>query len=166
MEVNKDIDAISSLFESPSPDPELKRLEILVGKWKIVGATQAGPTGPAMKVTSLETYEWLDGGFFLVHRWETFFGESCLDPAKGIQFFGYDARSRKYRTHFFDNLGPYDEEGSTYEGEVINGILTFTGPARFTLVANEDGTITSDWELRDMDTTWIPWMHTKMTRIP
>ena len=79
-------------------------------------------------------------------------------------FYGFDASTGKYRTHFFDGNGPF-HEGSMYEGEVVDGNLVFTGPARFTLVENRDGTVTNDWELRDDNGNWTPWRHTVMTRI-
>jgi len=86
---------------------------------------------------------------------------------KGIQFIGYDAATGKYRTHFFDANGAFDPAGSTYEGEVVDGQLVFTGPARFryeldadgTVKVNGGGTLEKHWELRDADGTWTPWMH-------
>ncbi len=65
--------------------------------------------------------------------------------------------------HFFDGDGPFDE-GSMYEGEVVDGNLKFTGSARFTLVENPDGTVTNEWELRDDDGTRRLWRRTTMTR--
>jgi len=53
-----------------------------------------------------------------------------------------------------------------YEGVVADGNLTFTGPARFTLIENSDGTVTNDWELRDDNGRWMPWRRTIMRRIP
>jgi hypothetical protein len=79
-------------------------------------------------------------------------------------FYGFDAATGRYRTHFFDGNGPF-HDGSMYEGEVVDGNLRFTGPARFTLIQNEDGSVTNDWELRDDDGEWRPWRHTTMTRM-
>jgi hypothetical protein len=127
-----------------------------------------------MSSTSTETFEWLPGGFFLVHRWEAIFGDPNDDAGpelpggpiqKGIMFYGYDAAAGKYRIHFFDGNGPF-HEGSRYEGEVVDGNLTFTGPARFTLIENSDETVTNDWGLRDDNGQWTPWRHTVMRRIP
>jgi hypothetical protein len=113
------------------------------------------------------------GGFILVHRWDAVFGDprSYTVPElpggaiqKGIMFYGFDVTTGRFRTHFFDGNGPF-HDGSIYNGEVVGGNLRFTGPARFTLIENEDGTITNDWELRDDDGEWRPWRHTTMTRI-
>lgn len=126
-----------------------------------------------MRSRSTETFEWLHGGFFLVHRWDAVFGDpdAYAGPElpggaiqKGIMFYGFDAATGRYRTHFFDGNGPF-HDGSRYEGEVVDGNLRFTGPARFTLIENDDGTITNDWELKDDDGEWRPWRHTTMTRV-
>jgi predicted enzyme related to lactoylglutathione lyase len=156
-----------------TPDPALRRLDFLVGTWKVEGETAPDFSGPAMRSTSTETFEWLHGGFFLVHRWDAVFGDpkSYAGPElpggaiqKGIMFYGFDATTGRFRTHFFDGNGPF-HDGSMYEGEVVGGNLRFTGPARFTLIENEDGTINNDWELRDDDGEWRPWRHTTMTRV-
>ena len=159
--------------QAQSPDPALRRLDFLVGTWKVEGETAPDFSGPAMRSTSTETFEWLHGGFFLVHRWNAVFGDtkSYAGPElpggaiqKGIMFYGFDATTRRFRTHFFDGNGPF-HDGSMYEGEVIGGNLRFTGPARFTLIENEDGTVTNDWELLDDEGEWMPWRHTTMTRV-
>jgi predicted enzyme related to lactoylglutathione lyase len=159
--------------QSPTPDSALRRLEFLVGTWRVDGETTPDFSGPAMRSTSTETFEWLHGGFFLVHSWDAVFGdpEAYAWPElpggaiqKGIMFYGFDAATGRYRTHFFDGNGPF-HDGSMYEGEVVDGNLRFTGPARFTLIQNEDGSVTNDWELRDDDGEWRPWRHTTMTRM-
>lgn len=152
--------------QPPKPDPELKLLDFLVGTWNLEGEIEAGPTGPAGTVTSVDTFEWLEGGFFLVHRWETTFSAAGQDTVdKGYEFIGYDAPSKKYRTHFFNSFGPYDEAGSTYEGDFVDDSLILTGPARITYKPNVDGTITNEADLPGGNSTWIPWMHAKMTRV-
>jgi hypothetical protein len=45
---------------APAPQPDLKVLDKLVGTWKISGGQGKGKT----------TYEWMDGGFFLIQRGE------------------------------------------------------------------------------------------------
>jgi hypothetical protein len=68
--------------------------------------------------------------------------------------------------------GPYDPAGSTYEGEVVDGQLLFTGPARFRyeldadgkIKVSADGTLEKDWELRNAEGTWKPWMSNTYTR--
>ena len=160
----------ASAFAPLPPDPELKRLEPLLGSWTTGEHTQDSVLGPGVSVTSNERFYWLDGGYFLVSTYETMFGN---DPAqKGIMYWGYDSATGKFRTLFFSNNGPFTEEGSRYEGQVADGKLIFIGPARFEYALNDDGKIKTNrdgtvsvvWWLRDEDAKWKPWMSNTFTR--
>jgi hypothetical protein len=151
-------------FDVPPPDPELKRLEPLLGTWTTQGHTQDGVYGPGVPVTSTETFRWLDGGYFLVQEYETTFGDQ---PAqRGVNYWGYDAQASRFRIIFFSNNGPFTEDGNRYQGEVADGRLTFVGPARFQyqldadgkITTNPDGTISVAWWVRDEQGEWQPWM--------
>ena len=150
---------------APPPDPDLARLEPLVGTWRSEGHTQDSVLGPGVPVHSTETFYWLDGDYFLVSTYETTFGR---EPAQtGVNYWSYDADARRFRVIFFSNNGPFREDGNRYEGEVADGRLTFEGPARFqyqladdgAIAVNSDGTISVAWWLRDDNGGWAPWMH-------
>jgi len=156
----------------PPPNPELERLEPLLGTWATEERTRDSVLGPGVTVTSAETFYWLDGGYFLVQTYETVFGD---EPAqKGVNYWGYDSQASRFRIIFFSNNGPFAEDGNRYEGEVANGRLTFQGPARFQyelddegrIRANADGTISVAWWLRDENGEWVPWMENTFTRKP
>ena len=158
-------------FEVPPPDPELRRLEPLLGRWMAEDHTQDSVLGPGVPVTSTEAFSWLDGGYFLVSTYETTFGD---EPAqKGLNYWGYDSAAKKFRIIFFSNNGPFTEEGNRYEGEAADGRLTFEGPARFQyeldeegkIKMNPDGTISVAWWLRDDEGKWKPWMNNTFTRV-
>jgi hypothetical protein len=155
----------------PPPDPELERLEPLLGKWKTEDHTHDSNLGPGVRVTSTETFSWLDGGYFLVSTYETVFGN---EPAqRGVNYWGYDSGAKSFHVLFFSNNGPFTEEGNRYEGRVDGGKLTFEGPARYQydldeegkVKANADGTISVAWWLRDESGNWKPWMHNTFTRL-
>jgi hypothetical protein len=105
---------------APKPGPEQQRLEIYLGKWTQVGEAQASPYGPAGKLTSTDTYEWLPGGFFMLHRWEARQGAVEF---KATEILGYDARKRVYTSHFFDNFG----NSGSYKTTVQGNTWTTTG---------------------------------------
>ena len=160
-----------SALDAPPPDPELKRLEPLLGTWTTEGHTQDSVLGPGVPVTSTETFRWLDGGYFLVQQYQTTFGD---EPAqRGVVYWGYDAGAGKFRLIFFSNNGPFTEEGNRYEGTVADGSLTSVGPARFQyeldeesmIKTNADGTISVAWWLRDDKGEWQPWMHNTFRKI-
>jgi hypothetical protein len=157
-------------FGASLPDPELRRLEPLVGTWRAADQTRDSVLGPGVPVTSVETFAWLDGGYFLVHTYETVFGDQ---PAqKGVNYWMYDSQRKQFRIIFFSNNGPYTEAGSRYAGEAVGGTLTMEGPARFQydlgddgkIKTNPDGTISVAWWLRDEHGAWKPWMRNTFTR--
>jgi hypothetical protein len=151
-------------FGAPVPSPELGRLEPFLGKWQTTAKTDASVVGPGVPVTSVEEFYWLDGGYFLVQIYEAVFGD---EPAqRGVNYWFYDADARKFRIIFFSNNGPFTEAGNRYEGEVVDGTLTFTGPARFQydldaagkVRKNDDGSVLIKWWLRDDAGQFQPWM--------
>ena len=127
--------------------------------------------GPGVPVVSDESFEWLDGGYFMVSTYDTTFGD---EPAqRGVNYWGYDSDAGRFRIIFFSNNGPYTEDGNRYAGIVEDDTLTFEGPARFQyrldesgkIRLNDDGTISVAWWLRDENGEWKPWMNNTFTRM-
>jgi Protein of unknown function (DUF1579) len=165
-------DTSSESAGTPPPDPELRRLEPLVGAWQAEDHTRDSVFGPGVPVTSVERFSWLDGGYFLVSTYETVFGD---EPAqRGVNYWGYDADAQRFRIIFFSNNGPFTEEGNRYAGKVQDGKLTFEGPARFQydlddegrVRTNPDGTFSVAWWLRDESGEWTTWMTNTFRRLP
>ena len=59
---------IQSQQRPPKPGPEHKLLEIFIGKWMNEGATVAAPGEPPVRITTSDVYEWMPGGFFVLHN--------------------------------------------------------------------------------------------------
>jgi Protein of unknown function (DUF1579) len=163
--MQRDEDTIQSTADVPPPDPELQRLQPLLGTWRSNDHTTDSVLGPGVPVTSVETFHWLEGNYFLVQTYESVLG---AEPAqKGINYWGYDSEARKFRIIFFSNNGPFTEHGNRYQGEVADGRLTFEGPARFQyslddagrIKVNPDHTFSVAWWLRDDNGDWQPWMN-------
>jgi Protein of unknown function (DUF1579) len=160
-----------SPFAVPLPDPELRRLEPLLGTWRAEERTEDSVLGPGVPVTSNESFHWLEGGYFLVSTYETVFGD---EPAQtGVNYWGYDSDAEKFQIIFFSNNGPFSEEGNRYQGQVADGTLTFEGPARFQyelthdgkVSLNPDGTLSVAWWLRDENGDWKPSMNNTFTKL-
>jgi hypothetical protein len=120
----------------PQPDPDLRSLNRLVGTWKV--SDPSGKGGPQ----GIVTYEWIEGGFFLLQRYDLDHGGRKL---KGIEIIGHEhafgaepGKDLKSRV--------YDTAGNTlyYVYELDNDTLTIWGgekgsPARFKCKFSDDG---------------------------
>jgi uncharacterized protein YndB with AHSA1/START domain len=144
----------------PPPAKEgLERLEALIGRWTTEGETVPGPSGLSTRIAGTDTYEWLAGGFFVVHRVDVRFGDEHVEA---IEIIGYDAANGTYPTHAFDSQG----SASSYRMRERDGTWTITGETeRSTLVPDGDGaTMRASWERSDDGRTWLPWMEIRLTR--
>ena len=92
--------------QPPTPHPDLKPLHRLVGTWHVSGGAQG-----------TITYEWMEGGFFLIQH-------VALNGAKGIEIIGHlkpfgepprqDITSRYYDYYTGDTLDyVYELNGDT-----------------------------------------------------
>lgn len=63
----------------------LSALEPLVGKWHTEGQQHESPLGPTAPFVAVETFEWLEGGHFLLHRLDGRVGEL---PAACVEVLG------------------------------------------------------------------------------
>ena len=80
----------------------LAHLGIFTGKWLTTGRQHASPAGPDAPVTAVETYEWLQGDTFLIHRFDGKVGD---DSAACIEIIGRDSSNEDYSVQTFYNNG-------------------------------------------------------------
>ena len=125
--------------EQPKPNPDLKSLDRLIGTWK-----QSG------EVDGEITYEWAEGGFFLMQRVDLV---QYGNKIKGIEFIGHEfpfgsEPSKDIKSRFYSYL-----DGMTldYVYEIEGNTLTIWGgergsPAYYKGQFSEDGnTLTGRW---------------------
>lgn len=62
--------------QAPKPNPDLKKLEKLIGTWEVSGDLQG-----------TNSYEWMEGEFFLLQRFD-FVRDG--QPIKGIEIIGHE----------------------------------------------------------------------------
>lgn len=117
------------------PNPILKKLDRLVGTWTVSGSM----------VTGKVTFDWFDGGFFLVQSVDlTHDGKEI----KGMEYIGYNESIGICSSYFFDNAGHV----FTYCWDVDGDDITIwfgkkDSNNRFTGRFNEDGNSYSGaWE--------------------
>jgi hypothetical protein len=122
--------------QAPPPNPALRELDFLVGRWSLrghmVGSDEENIVGEA-------SYEWLPGGHFLRQRVSMDF--AGFVQIESEELIGFDPETGKFRSQVYSNLSP---EPLPYEWDVADGSMTITvshGPldATFTGRVGEDG---------------------------
>jgi hypothetical protein len=103
--------------QPPQPNPDLKNLDILVGMWGMSGDVQGQVT-----------FEWMEGGFFLIQRVDL--GQKDGQRIKGIEIIGHERPfgaepSEDIRSRFYSNMG--DTLDYVYE---LEGTPSRFGPER------------------------------------
>ncbi len=141
------------------PGPEHKKLEPLVGTWNTRGSTIASASMPAVEFSGTDTYEWLQGGFFLLHCVDVMMGEQRVT---GVETIWFDPARHCYRTHFVDANG----QTSTYQAQLYDREWTLASQTdRFAGRFSEDwATISGRWERMGGGADWEPWMDVTLTR--
>ena len=141
----------------PKPSAEHRRLDVFVGEWRAEGESYAegqradDPRASVVPWMSEESYEWLPGRFFVLHRWDAMVGTRAF---KGTEIIGYDETQGGFFANIFDNAGNHPE----YRVAVDRDVWTFTEPeTRATVTVNNGGnTLTFKWEWRNGGSDWFP----------
>jgi hypothetical protein len=150
-------DAVRYSATSTVMSDEHDRLDAFVGKWHMEGQQIAGSAGPAASISAIQTYEWLAGGQFLIHRFEGHIGDA---EAACIEIIGFDAERRCYRAHSFYNNGQtnvWDIDERDDEWRVLGDWNAGDRQmkVRCTIRFEDDGrTMNSKWEHSTDGTKW------------
>src|SRR5215217_2333423 len=148
-----------SLQEKPMPQPrsELSRLEPFVGAWNTSG-TLPVDSGPALEIRGTDTYAWLAGGHFLVHRADVLMGGQRSET---LELIGFDADTGAFFMRFFDSEGETGSMRASNEGSR----WTFEGEAlRFDGGFSDDlKTFSGAWKKREGE-AWVPLMEIRLDR--
>jgi Protein of unknown function (DUF1579) len=157
-----------------APGPEIQRLGALVGRWRSEGHIVGEVPIP---IIGTDVYEWLPGGFFLVHHVDVMIGEQRV---QAIELIGeYDLATDSFTGRAYDNEGNVTVMNAKVDEQ---GVWTFTGggdvaavarpstadasgAVRSTLRVGPDG-MTAKWERSDDGATWQDWMDMAFTRMP
>jgi hypothetical protein len=96
-----------------TPGPAHRRLDIFLGKWINERQTVAGGDAPEHTILTSDVYEWMPGGFFILH---TAYGRIGEISVGGTEIIGYDEASGTYRCHFFASQGTLSVHALTVQG--------------------------------------------------
>ena len=139
---------------------EQQRLQVFIGKWINEGRTVASADALSVKIVTSDVYEWMPGGFFVLH---TAYGRIGDIDVGGVEIIGYDAASQTYRTHFFDSQGNISSQELTVSGDTWRWSGEHT---RCTAVFTDQGkTQIAHHERTDDGVNWVPSMEVTLTKV-
>ena len=147
----------SSKASFSAPTAAHGRLEVLTGHWHAEGTfcgegqNAAEPPAAGVPRTIDESYEWLPGKFFVLHRWDAMTGEHEF---KGTEIIGYDEAKTSYFTRLFDNAGNHPE----YRASVDGNVWSLEEPQTRATVKVQDGggKMSFNWERKNGGKAWLP----------
>ena len=134
------------------------KLGIFVGEWETSGSVFATETSQAVAISGTDVYEWLPGGFFLLHRVKATMGNVGTESTEII---GWNAKEQLFLVRSFDAFGNCEE----YLMDLCSGFLSFRSTElRFRGAFSEDKQeLSGIWE-KDDGVGWYPQMETRLIR--
>jgi hypothetical protein len=149
------------MMKSAAASTDLERLNLFVGVWDTEGEMKAISSGRPTKFRATDTYEWLPGGHFLLHRFDADMPDGKV---QGIESIGYSQENNSYPMHSFDSLG----NAVLMQARIEKDTWTFVGEGiRFSGGFRDNGRVFAGlWELRSGDAaTWHPWMEVRLKKV-
>jgi hypothetical protein len=136
-----------------------KHLDRLVGKWNTKGLILPTTNSAAVEVIGTDTYEWLPGGFFLIHKVDVTIGD---DKVQTWEVIGFDNDANHYTMQHYDNKGNSGFMTATH----VDDLWIFKGESLlFKGGLSEDDTIFSGvWEQLNQEKIWVPYMNIRLIK--
>ena len=148
-------------YQMETENPRLQALNFLSGKWQTEGDI-LGDSGEVVgKVIGTDTYEWVSGGYFLLHRVDVMMRDIKTEAIEVIG--SYDSADSSYAMRSFDSegnfvtmKGRFEKDGAfKIEGEGMRSALTYNQALE---------SIAIFWERLD-GSRWRPWINMKLTKL-
>jgi hypothetical protein len=131
------------------PNPALEPFKVLVGEWQTIGSH---PYLPGIILHGRTTFDWLEGGAFLIMHSE------IDDPnfPSGVAIFGSDDVAKKYFMLSFDERGVSRKYDVTMTGDQLKWWRDDPSfSQRFTIVIEDDSNkMVSTGEMSREGATW------------
>lgn len=153
---------------APKPDPELKKLGVMVGHWTYEGEYKASQLGPAGKAKGEEFIQWILGGFFLQ---DLEIEKGALGETRMALLYAYDPASKNIvgnglATDGGSALGIAKVSGNaiTFEGKFIFGGKENLVRIVYTVATNLT-TMTQKAEMSVDGKVWTPFLEATFTKV-
>lgn len=153
-------------MSQPTPAPELKKLDMLVGSWTLTGDMKPGSMGPGGSMSENQRCEWMEGDFFLVCHADF---KSSMGNGSGLSVMGYSADNKAFTYREFNSWGESTEsqgamngDNWTWTSDEKMGEMTMKG--RFTMKITSPSSYDFTYEMSQDGTKWTDVMDGKATK--
>lgn len=138
----------------------LALLQPFIGLWKTTGKVYSSANTAPGRINGTDIYEWLPGGFFMIHKVDVLMGTK---QSRSLEIIGFDEERQVFTMHSFDDQG---NETLMMAARLQNNLWTFEGDnLRFNGGFSRDGMILSGtWEQRDENGKWSLFIRIHLTR--
>jgi hypothetical protein len=155
------------------PQAQVAALDRIAGNWQ----TEGRVLGSDLSIRGTDRYEWLAGGYFLIHYVDVYVGDQKVDA---IEVIGeHDEGRAAFVARSYDNQG---NVASMLVRVDESGVVTFTGGSdvapvakpgqaaptdhvRSTLrIADDRHSMVALWERSRDGLQWTPWMDVRFSR--
>ena len=137
---------------------EQEALQPFIGIWKTEGEIITIDNGPAIPINGTDSYEWLPGGYFVLHKIDVIMGDQQVEA---VEIIGYNSDTNQFTMNYFGYKGSTALMYATVYGK----LWKFSSPTeRFIGSFNEDNNVLEGkWE-QNHNGLWSHWMNIKLTR--
>lgn len=134
-------------------------LDKFVGKWNTEGLVLPTATSAGIEVKGTDTYEWLPGGFFLLHKVDVNIGD---DKVQTFEVIGLDRGANHYTMQHYDNKG----NSGSMTATLADALWIFKGESLLFKggFSEEDTVFSGVWEQLNKEKVWTPYMNIKLTK--
>lgn len=135
------------------------QLNRFVGLWNTTGKITGTSLTPSIDIHGIDRYEWLPGGYFLLHQADVYIGK---EKSQTHEIIGYDRAKEIYTMQHYNSQGDSGFMTATVTNDVwmfTSEMLRFTGG-----FSMHDSIFSGIWEQKNEDGNWVYFMDIKLTR--
>lgn len=136
-----------------------KKLDKFIGTWNTVGHILPTSSSARQEIRGIDSFEWLDGGYFLLHNSGLDLGDNKQHT---LQVLSIDERENHFLSQYYDNNGNSGQMQVT----VMDDLWIFKGESMlFKGSFSENETIfTIVAEQLNKEKVWTPFMNIKLVK--
>jgi hypothetical protein len=154
---------------TPTPGPEVKKLDYFVGTWTVEGTIAQGPWGAGGKFSSNDTTDWMAGKFFVEGHSNFKMPPELGGDGTAVSYLGYDTEENVYTYNEFNSQGRRENSKGTLSGDTWTwtSSQTYSGQEikqKMTMKVLTPASYSLKFEISMDGTTWMPFMEAKATK--